>query len=617
MLIDTFTLLINGLTLSLSLSFLIIILWYNSRSYIYWIFSAFLGAVLLWNSGAFLYRFIIASGSLPELLLYTDVAIDIGFIGTSILLYLLCITLVGMQPRYFLSLIITGLVVLGAYRVLLALVSFSPVNNDLMMFFWLVSPLFNMLSIFVSWRYRRKLKTRLIITGIVIIAIGQLMAVFRPDGMVSPFSVIISSLGMLTLSLGIMKQEIIMPLLKRDTEIEAIYQIGMSISQLVSLRPVLDAISDHVERWFEADGVCICLRYGDGHRDGQHYSDHLVVVTAHNLPEAYLDREIKLGVGVIGQCAYERKVLFLENYSRDWHFEEDFPHARLTFGSVICAPLMYGDDVIGVLGVISGKHGRLFNTDDVYSLELLSSQVAIAISHSQLFEEQKELNRMKSEVVRMASHDLKNPLMGAFMHIDLLKDQEIVNQEKGISASVDMIELQLDRMNRIVRGVLDIEKLNALDSVSEKCSPEAVINSVLDELRYYAEANQVEITVEIAENLPFFRGNSKQFERAIINLVENAVKFSLNRGMITIKVVHVQDHVLFSVTDQGIGIPEDIGQHIFERFYRGQQSGVEHITGTGLGLNIVKTIAENHNGKAYYESEVGIGSTFYIRVPVI
>jgi signal transduction histidine kinase len=517
--------------------------------------------------------------------------------------------LVGMQPRYFLSLIITGLVVLSAYRVLLSLVSFNPVNNDLLMFFWLVAPIFNLLSVFISWRYRRKLKTRLIIVGIVIVAIGQLLSVFRGDGAVSSFAIIIASLGMLTLSLGVVKQEIIMPLLKRDTQIEAIYQIGMSISQLVSLRPVLDAISDHVERWFEADGVCICLRHPDG--------DRLVVVTAHNLPQAYLDREINLGIGVIGQCAYERKIIFLENYSRDWHFEEDFPHARHTFGSVICAPLMYGDDVIGVLGVISGKHGRLFNKDDVYSLELLSSQVAIAISHSQLFEEQKELNRMKSEVVRMASHDLKNPLMGAFMHIDLLKDQDIVNQEKSILSSVDMIELQLDRMNRIVRGVLDIEKLNALDSVSEKCSPEAVINTVLDELRYYAESNQVEIVVEIEENLPFFRGNSKQFERAIVNLVENAVKFSLNNGTITIKVVRDNNHLVFSVTDQGIGIPEEIGEHIFERFYRGQQSGVEHVTGTGLGLNIVKTIAENHNGKAYYDSEVGIGSTFYIRVPVI
>lgn len=609
MLLDTFTLLINGLTLSLSLSFLIIILWYNSRSYIYWMFSFFLLAILLWNSGAFLSRFIVASGALIEFQIYTQIAIDIGFVGVSASLYLLCLTLVGVHPRYFLTLIFTGLVVLSAYRVLLTLVSFSPVNDDLLIFFLLLSPIFNLLSIFVSWRYRRKLKTRLIMIGVVIVSVGQFISILHVEGINSPFTVIISCIGALILSFGIMKQEIIMPLLKRDNQIESIYQIGMSISQLVSLRPVLDAISDHVERWFEADGVCICLR-----KSGD---ENLVVVTAHNLPQAYVDIEIKQGVGVIGQCAYERKVIFLENYSRDWHFEEDFPHARNTFGSVICAPLMYGDDVIGVLGVISGKHGRLFNSDDVYSLELLSSQVAIAISHSQLFEEQKELNRMKSEVVRMASHDLKNPLMGAFMYIDLLRDEEAVTQNQNISQSVDVIELQLDRMSRIIRGILDIEKLSVLQSISDKCSPYDVIDSVIDELRYYAESNHVEIEVEMEDDLPSFRGNRKQFDRAIINLVENAVKFSPNKGQVTIRVKRIERDLLFSVTDQGIGIPDEIGQYIFDRFYRGQQTGVEHVTGSGLGLNIVKTIAENHNGSIYFDSEVGVGSTFYIRIPAI
>lgn len=609
MLLDTFTLLANGLTLSLSLSFLIIILWYNSRSYIYWIFSGFLSAILLWNISSFLYRFLVVSGTLPELLLYIQITIDIGFVGTSALLNLLCLTLVGIQPRYFLVLVFTGLGVLGAYRVLLALISFSSVNDDLLVGFLLLSVLFNIRSIFTSWRFRRKLKTRLIIIGIITISMGQVISIFHAEGINSPFAVIISCLGTLMLSFGIIKQEIIMPLLKRDTEIESIHQIGMSISQLVSLRPVLDAISDHVERWFQAEGVCICLRKPD--------SDRLVVVTAHNLPQAYMDLEIEQGVGVIGQCAYQRKIIFLENYARDWHFEEDFPHAKKTFGSFICAPLMYGDEVIGILGVISGRHGRLFTKDDVYSLELLSSQVAIAISHSQSFEEQKELNRMKSEVVRMASHDLKNPLMGALMHIDLLRDQEGVVNTPEIAKSVDVIELQLDRMNRIIRGILDIEKLTALQVVSEKCSPYSIMDNVMEELRYYTESNHVEIEVELEPDLPFFRGNSKQFERAIINLVENAVKFSLNRKYVIIQVKCDENHLLFSIRDSGIGIPDEIGQSIFERFYRGQQSGVEHVAGTGLGLNIVKTIIENHNGTVYYESIVNVGSTFYIRIPVI
>lgn len=374
---------------------------------------------------------------------------------------------------------------------------------------------------------------------------------------------------------------------------------------------MLDAIADQVAEWLGADGVCICLR--------KNTEPVLTVVIAHNLPQQYIDSEINFGVGVLGICAQKGETIFLEDYERDWHYTEEFPQAyNSAFGSVICVPLRYGTEIIGVLQVITGKHGRLFDSDDVYSLELLSSQVAIAISHSQLFEEQKQLNRMRSELVRMASHDLKNPLMGALMHVDLLRDYDVITENSGSNSSLNVIEAQLDRMNRIIRGILDIELLSSANILEEKCSPYDVIHNALSELKYFIEDRNVEIRVELEDNLPDFKASAKQFERALINLVENAVKFTLvEGGIVRIRAFLEGNYVIFSVTDEGVGIPEALGDHIFERFYRGEQKGVEHVTGTGLGLSIVKTIAENHNGRAYFDSVEGKGSTFYLSIPHI
>jgi signal transduction histidine kinase len=610
MTLSAVTLLINGLTLSLSLGFLIIILWYNSSLFVNQAFGYFLVAVLLWNVGSFLYEFTSLSGDFAELSEIANVILEIGFVVSSILLYLLSTALVGLQFRYIRLITLSSVFIIVAYRILIVSVSNFQLSDGFHPMFVAFYLFFDFFSAFIVWRYRRKLKSRLVIIGICVFALGQTL-LFVQAGSALSLATIVACLGILTLSFGIIKQEIITPLSKRDTQIDSIYQIGLAISRLLSLRTVLDSIADQVAEWLEADAVCICLRRGS--------EPVLVVMIAHNLPQQYVDNEIPFGVGALGTCAEKGETIFLEDYSRDWNAVKDFPESHHNaFGSVICVPLRYGDEVIGVLQVISGRHGRLFDADDVHSLELLSSQVAIAISHSQLFEEQKQLNRMRSELVRMASHDLKNPLMGALMHVDLLRDYDVIIQDDRTTMSVDVIEAQLNRMSRIIRGILDIEMLSASGILDEKCSPYDVIHNALVELKYFIEDRNVEVKVETEDNLPDFKASVKQFERALINLIENAVKFTVvTGGVVTIKAYLDDKNIVFSVSDEGVGIPKSLGNEIFERFYRGGQKGVEHVTGTGLGLSIVKSIAENHKGRTYFDSVEGQGSTFYIVVPYI
>lgn len=250
-----------------------------------------------------------------------------------------------------------------------------------------------------------------------------------------------------------------------------------------------------------------------------------------------------------------------------------------------------------------------------------------AIGQSQNFEglvavlndvtELKELDRIKSEMVRMTSHDLKNPLQAAIANLDLLKDDlEPINNTE-VSLSISNIEKQLIRMNRIISGILDLERAK-LTVMTEVCHPDRIVENVIHELEDIASERSITILVnKLSDYIPDFWGDNKQFERALVNIVENAIKFSADESEITISLRTENNQVIFIVQDDGIGIPEDMHNAVFERFYRGMQSGAEHISGSGLGLSLVKAVVEQHRGKVWIDSQIGQGTKFYVSIPAI
>ncbi len=230
----------------------------------------------------------------------------------------------------------------------------------------------------------------------------------------------------------------------------------------------------------------------------------------------------------------------------------------------------------------------------------------------------KELDRMKSEMIRMASHDLKNPLMGAMLYLDLAREQSTGGEE-----SLEVVEAQLDRMHRIIQGVLDLEHVRRGLKKRVLCDGQVIARSVWKDLKGIAAENDIQFsffieneeqTAEYISELAgcCFMGDPHQIERALINLVENALKFTYKGGYVWLRVSEKDDRVIFSVQDTGVGIPKEIQGQIFERFFRGSQRGVEHVSGSGLGLSIVKTIVEQHNGQIIVDSSAGVGTTFTI-----
>lgn len=220
----------------------------------------------------------------------------------------------------------------------------------------------------------------------------------------------------------------------------------------------------------------------------------------------------------------------------------------------------------------------------------------------------KELDRMKGEMIRMVSHDLKNPLMSAMLQIDLMRYRNHDHPDE----TIDQMERQLERMDRIIRGVLDVERLR---SGSLKLSPAYVgpiIEKAVDDLQRLALDSGVDVSHEVDHSVAILCDET-QVERAISNLVENAIKFTPKGGTVVVRMAVQEEHIIIMVRDSGIGIPSDIQPLVFQRFFRGRQKGFEYATGTGLGLALVQAIMDSHQGHVWFESREGEGTVFYLR----
>jgi signal transduction histidine kinase len=232
----------------------------------------------------------------------------------------------------------------------------------------------------------------------------------------------------------------------------------------------------------------------------------------------------------------------------------------------------------------------------------------------------KELDRLKSEMVRMTSHDLKNPLQAAMANLELLDDDLTNYPSPEVHTALSTINKQLVRMNRIINGILDLERAKNDTQVKEIHPAHIIAERAADSIREMALDKEVEINVVLNKKMPDFSCVPEQFEQALVNLLENAIKFTPSGGKVTLSVYPEAGQLIFQITDTGIGIAPELQPFVFDRFWRGGQkgqSGAEHISGTGLGLSLVKTIVENHLGEVQLSSKIGEGSTFFIRVPSI
>ena len=228
----------------------------------------------------------------------------------------------------------------------------------------------------------------------------------------------------------------------------------------------------------------------------------------------------------------------------------------------------------------------------------------------------KKLENIRREFVANVSHELRTPLTSIKGFVETLLDEEQTDEEKR--KFLNIIQKHVDRLNSILEDLLTLATLEKEEKEEEfelnETSPETIINNVKEICSSKAEAKNIIIASQI-ESAGSLRCSQPLVEQALLNLVDNAVKYSPEGSEVTIRCFDLNNTVNFSVTDKGQGIDKVHFDKIFERFYRIDKSRSRKEGGTGLGLSIVKHIMNLHKGKATVESESGKGSTFTLRFP--
>jgi signal transduction histidine kinase/HAMP domain-containing protein len=290
---------------------------------------------------------------------------------------------------------------------------------------------------------------------------------------------------------------------------------------------------------------------------------------------------------------------------------------------VLIAPLVAGQETIGLLTLMPDEtypRPELLDEDNERLLGTMANQAAIAIKNAQLFEatqrayeELRKLDDLKTQFINIAAHELRTPL-GAMMGYASFAEKRAPEKLKK---SMRFLVASTIRMRTMVDAMLTIQRLDAGTAFLRLTTIDVrdVINKVVTEFEPMAELEHHTLEVNLPDELPLVEADPEKVGLILSNLLSNAIKFTPENGRIVVTAQNYLKGILVSVADNGGGIPLEDRDRIFDRFYQARAAHIAGHGGMGLGLTIVKHLVELHDGQAWFESEVGKGTTFFFTLP--
>jgi PAS domain S-box-containing protein len=231
--------------------------------------------------------------------------------------------------------------------------------------------------------------------------------------------------------------------------------------------------------------------------------------------------------------------------------------------------------------------------------------------------EARMLDELKAEFVATASHELRTPLAAVYGAAQTLRRHDFALDEAGRHRFVTLIVDESERLSRIVNEILLASQLDAgrLDVETEPFDPLDLIERVVEAVRTHAPP-ALSVEVVAPSTVPTVAADVDKVRQVLVNLIENAIKYSPDGGTVEVGLDSSEDGVCFFVRDQGLGIPAEEQSRIFEKFYRLDPDMRRGIGGTGLGLYICSELVNRMDGRIWVESTEGRGSTFYFELPL-
>ena len=230
-------------------------------------------------------------------------------------------------------------------------------------------------------------------------------------------------------------------------------------------------------------------------------------------------------------------------------------------------------------------------------------------------EEERALEKTRSDFVTTASHELRTPLAAVYGAIRTLRRKDVELSEEDQAQFLEMIEAEATRLARIVDQILLAGQLDA-DAVElevTECDPSAVAARVIESAQLHVPET-ISLSLDV-DGTPKISCDENKLRQVLVNLVDNAIKYSPGGGRVELRVRNGNGSCVIDVVDEGLGIPPGERERIFEKFYRLDPEQTHGVGGSGLGLYIVRELVERMDGSLSVESELGKGSRFTLELP--
>lgn len=317
----------------------------------------------------------------------------------------------------------------------------------------------------------------------------------------------------------------------------------------------------------------------------------------------------------------DRPEIINEAENNPQHFSEVGEKTQFHTRNLVGVPMKIGEKTIGVLEGVNKKLGD-FSKEDVDILSVIASQAAVAINNARLmqslqsaFDELAQLDKRKSDFIAIASHELRIPLNTVLGYSQFLSE-DAPPELAGFAEKLNKAALQMRTL------VDDMTNMNLLQAGTQEFQPTAqpvqrIVAEAYSETQALAREKGQEFNIRLPKEPLTVNADADKLKRVFLNVLNNAIRFTPNNGKINIAVTGHPDGALTAIQDDGIGIPKDQLQRIFEDFYQVEGHMTRTYGGMGLGLAIARGIVQLHGGRVWAESEgPDQGAIFYVLLPL-
>ena len=290
--------------------------------------------------------------------------------------------------------------------------------------------------------------------------------------------------------------------------------------------------------------------------------------------------------------------------------------------SSICLPLTTGQAAIGVLMLESLKRPNDFTETDLPFLQAVTGLMALAIENALLKEELqvtqalREANRLKTELISTLAHEMRTPLTSIKGYSTALLMEEATFGADTQQEFMQIIDEECDILQDLIHDLLESSIIDSgllrLERQPVRL-PQLTEDVAKDMMR---RTDQHRILVDFADDFPIVEADPLRVAQVVRNLLDNAVKYSPDGGLIVVRGQAGDQEVVLSVADQGVGLAPEHVNRLFEIGFRVKSGLIRHVAGSGLGLPICQTVVESHGGRIWAESELGHGTTLYFTLPL-